>query len=161
MNLWILAQSSATRMERIRSMSDWFNENQSQAGSSVLLRIVLFLMSLACIFFFIYMVSQIDRRRREPGKPQPMALFFHVLSELDLPFLDRWRLWRVVKSLAIEHPTALLISEKLYDQAVDHYCKNSHWLFNRRSARQRFACIRKRLFEPLKDELSEIPDPAN
>ena len=75
-----------------------------------------------------------------------MSLYLRLQSKLGLPMLDRWRLWRVACTLNIEHPTALLISEKLYDEAVQRYRRSP----GRVGTAAQLASIRARLFETKK-----------
>ena len=75
-----------------------------------------------------------------------MGLYLRVQRQLGLSLSDRWRLWRLARAIGIEHPTALLISVSMYDDAVRRYCAGQGWFRSRAPRVSHFTAIRKRLF---------------
>jgi len=142
--MWlILMQTVLKRSERLQSMRHGFTQSEPGMWWNIMLVMIMISASLS----LIWLLHRIQRRRSEPAKPQPMGLYIRVLGNLKLPLLDRWWLWRLAKALNIAHPTALLISEHLYDQAVRQYCQNKSSSRGASGAKSRFAAIRSSLFD--------------
>ena len=108
------------------------------------LLIVLGLLAIAMTLAWI--LYRLQKRQHEPAKPQPVRLFFRAMRQLRLGLLDRCRIWHVAHRLRIEHPTALLISAPLFDQAVTRYCQIQSSLFLNAPTPTQFNAIRHRLF---------------
>ncbi len=87
-----------------------------------------------------------QKRRQQPAPAQPMALYRRVLSKMGLTVIERWLLWRLARNCRLEHPTAILISSRLYDGAVERYCAGSGLFFARAGKAATFAAIRRRVF---------------
>ena len=87
-----------------------------------------------------------QKRREQPAPAQPMALYRRVLSNMGLTVIERWLLWRLARNSRLEHPTALLVSLRLYDRAVEHYCAGGGLFFARAGKAATFAAIRRRIF---------------
>jgi len=87
-----------------------------------------------------------QKRREQPAPAQPMALYRRVLSKMGLTVIERWLLWRLARNCRLEHPTAILISSRLYDGAVERYCAGSGLFFARAGKAATFAAIRRRVF---------------
>lgn len=104
------------------------------------------LLVIALIIGLSYILYRWQKRRQQPAPAQPMGLYRRVLAKLGLSFFERWLLRRLAKAYAIEHPTALLISARLYDRAVEQYCARAGFLLAHIGKATTFAMIRRRLF---------------
>ncbi len=142
MNDWMLAQQATSHAERFKYMQDRFNQSDPTIGWKLLLVAVI----LGAIFALASILSRLQKRRDEPNKPQPMALFVRVQRKLGLPRLDRLRLWWLVRTRRINNPAALLISAQYFDDAVEGYCQSDGWFGSRLTASSGFAAIRQQLF---------------
>jgi hypothetical protein len=127
-------------------MGESFSREDPNGGLSIVIRILCMLISLACIFALIYMINRIQRRRANPGKARPFAVFWRMQAGLGLGLLDRFRLWRLARHIDLDQPTALLISENLFDQAVAAYTQKSYLFASRGGIAASFATLRHRLF---------------
>ncbi|MBI4579830.1 MAG: hypothetical protein HY718_09020 [Planctomycetes bacterium] len=145
-----LAQTGSWREERLQAMHRQFRDSDPQ----VYMRLVVAVLSIVAIFGIIRLLAWMQRRRLGAVKPQPLSLYMRVQAQLKLPLLDRWRLWRMAKALRIEHPTAMLISPVLYDEAVQRYGQG------RAGTQARLANIRLRLFGRATPEPLDPPPPA-
>lgn len=103
-------------------------------------------LAMGLVLLVIGMSYRWQKRRQQPAPTQPMALFRRVLSKMGLTVIERWLLWRLARNSGLEHPTALLISTRLYDGAVDRYCAGSGLFFARAGKAASFAAIRRRIF---------------
>ncbi|HPD31108.1 MAG TPA: hypothetical protein PLL20_14025 [Phycisphaerae bacterium] len=103
-------------------------------------------LAMGLVLLVIGMSYRWQKRRQQPAPTQPMALFRRVLSKMGLTVIERWLLWRLARNSGLEHPTALLISSRLYDGAVDRYCAGSGLFFARAGKAASFAAIRRRIF---------------
>lgn len=72
-------------------------------------------LAMGLVLLVIGMSYRWQKRRQQPAPTQPMALFRRVLSKMGLTVIERWLLWRLARNSGLEHPTALLISTRLYD----------------------------------------------
>lgn len=109
-------------------------------------KIILFLALIGGLMGLGWMLSRIQRRRQAPRRPQPMALYQRVQEAVGLSVAERWWMWRLAKALKLTNPTALLISEVLYDKAVGRFCGGASWFGRSAAAAQQFSAIRHRLF---------------
>ena len=140
----MLAQVSLSREQKLQSMQERFSREDPGAGMSIMM----LLMTAALIFGVIWLLHRLQQRRREHRDCSAHTLYRRVLRQLDLPMLDRWRLWRLARVIGLEHPSAMLISPKVYDAACHRYCKTSGTLGSRTAAAAPLAAIRQRLFIP-------------
>lgn len=107
---------------------------------------MLILAILGCLLASLFLLTRWQQRRGQSPGLQPLVLYRRVLRKLGLPLADRWRLWWLARVLRVSHPTALLISAPLYDEAVQRYCASTGWLGHRQRAAPRLVAIRRRLF---------------
>jgi hypothetical protein len=119
----------------------------TQTESNIWLKVILIIALVACVIVLAQLLSRLQQLKSRPRRPHPMALFRRVQNKLGLSPADRWCLWWLARVLNIENPTALLISARLYDQAVYRYCTSRGWICNRARAAPRFAAIRQRVFD--------------
>ena len=77
-----------------------------------------------------------------------MVLLFKAQGKLGLGLIGRFRLWQLVRVQKIPHPTSLLISPQLYDQAAEAYCGSRGWFGARTRAESGFAALREEIFGP-------------
>lgn len=108
--------------------------------------IVTAVLSIGLLALVTWLLYRWQSRRQQPPPIQPMSLFKRVLSRLDLSVPERWLLRRLARASGIPHPTALLISARLYDSAVERYCAAGEMAFARAGKAATFAAIRRRLF---------------
>ncbi len=125
------------REHQLRSMRMRFQETDPY----VYYRVAVAVLAIAAIFVLVKLMAYWQDRRFEAGRSQPFALFRRVQTKLGLSFFERWTLWRLAKTLKVEHPSALLISPVLYDRAVSEYTKRGPG-----DGRGRLAAIRTHLF---------------
>jgi hypothetical protein len=93
----------------------------------------------------VWVLAYMERRRAERSRhPQPMYLYMEALATLRVGWLDRWFMWRLARTMKLEHPTVLLITSASFDQAVKQYCRNRS--IGRDTLRRRFKSIRYQLF---------------
>jgi hypothetical protein len=142
----ILAQLNTSRAERLRSMGESFSKDDPGGGLGILIRILCMLICLACIFGLVYMISRIQRRRANPHQARPFAVFWRMQAGLGLGILDRLRLWRLARHINLDQPTALLISEQLFDQAVATYSRKPSRFASQGGIATSFAAVRHQLF---------------
>ncbi len=124
-------------------MQDRFTRTDPGAWWNLMLVLAL----LGCLLGVAYLLNRCQQRRAGREGIQPMGLFLRVQRQLGLSLRDRWRLWRLAGVLNIEHPTALLISARLYDETVKHYCAGRGWFKVSVRTVHHFASIRRRLFQ--------------
>jgi hypothetical protein len=103
-------------------------------------------MAIALMLGSAWLLYRWQKRSLRPTPAQPMALYRRVVNKLGFSLVDRWLLWRLARDCAIDHPTALLISSRLYDRAVEHYCAGNGLFFARTRKAVTFASIRQQLF---------------
>ncbi|HOA74307.1 MAG TPA: hypothetical protein PL151_14975 [Phycisphaerae bacterium] len=127
---------SNNRFERLRYMQDRFNESDPQAYVQILIAFVAILAIFAIIRFLNYCQT-----RERHASSQAMSFYLRVQSQMGLPLLDRWLLWRLARASGGINPTALLISPVLFDRAVERYLGPAGLV-----AHTRLAAIRRRLF---------------
>ena len=101
---------------------------------------------IASLLVAAWLAWRWQRWRGEQGEMSPAALYRYTLARLHLSAGDVWWLWRLAKTVRIPHPTALLISPELYDEAVKRFCESSGLLGSRKRAESQFTAIRARLF---------------
>jgi hypothetical protein len=94
----------------------------------------------------VWLMYRWQHRRRHPASTQPMSFYRRILGKLGLSMLDRWFLWRLARFTGLEHPTAMLISPRMYDSAVQRYCASRGPMFSRAGSAGSFAAIRRKLF---------------
>jgi len=138
----MLAVETLDRQATLRAMRDRFNQPDPDAGR----KLVLVLGMLACLLALVWLVHRFQQRRARVATLQPMGLYLRVQSKLGLSLLDRWRLWQLAQVLRIEHPTALLISARMYDEVVKEYCGGQGWLGSRARFATHFTSLRHQLF---------------
>lgn len=139
--IMMLAQALG-RKEQLRAMQQRFSEPDPSAGWHFLFIIILVIWLVA----LAWIINRWQQRRKTPAMLQPMALFGTVLRKLGLSFLERWRLRQVARAASLEHPTALLISPQVYDEAVQTYFSGQGWLGSRSGEAEPLRAIRRRLF---------------
>lgn len=138
-----LILASLERHDRLRSVQDRFAESDPHVFQKVMMVVAL----VSAILALIWLMGRVQRRRiQQIVTPQPFGLFFRVQAKLALPWLDRWRLWRLARVLRTREPTALLISPVLFDEAVKLYCEGHSLLGRRLGKAACYAVIRQRLF---------------
>lgn len=130
------------RAHYLRSMHQHFSTTRANLWHEILLGLAL-VMGLLVIAWVAW---RWQLWRGEQDEMSPAALFRYTLARLRLPPGDAWRLWRLAKTVKLPHPTAMLISPELYDEAVSRYCAGSGLLGSRKYAAPQFAAIRERLF---------------
>jgi hypothetical protein len=116
-----------------------FVHNDSETGHQILL----FALMVVCIIALMWMIARIQQARSRPARAQPMNLYLRLQRRLHLPLWTRFRLWRLARQLNIEHPAALLISEQLFDEAVERYRISGRASTSTQTA---FAGVRAQLF---------------
>lgn len=109
-------------------------------------------LAISLLLLVAWLLYHWQRRRQNPAPAQPLSLYRRVLGKLGLSLPERWLLRRLAKASGIEHPTALLISARLYDRAVQRYCAGSDLFFARAGKAATFAMIRRRLFGEKREE---------
>jgi hypothetical protein len=127
--------------------------NQFQYGGSWT-SAFLVLLSLAALVLLVGWLSRIQERlqRKTEIAPQysdPQRLYMHLLSNLGLSVPQRQLLESVARDLRLPHPTALLVSETLYDQCVEQWTRRAGSAAaeaDRAITRQIFTRTRSRLF---------------
>jgi hypothetical protein len=140
----ILAQ-----MDRPFTKEEWFESVHLRFlhGEPELVRnVVLAVLTICLVLAVPLLLHRWQRRRQQPTPAQPMALYRRVLSKMGLTVIERWLLWRLARNSGMEHPTALLISSRLYDAAVDHYCAGDGLFVTRAGKAASYAAIRRRVF---------------
>lgn len=137
----LLAQA-IDRDDYLRSMKHRFSVPNPHVWHEILLAVGI----LAGLVGMLWIVWRWQRWRSGHGEMGPVDLYRHVLTRLDLPVGDLWRLWRLARVVRLPHPTAVLINATLFDEAVAQYCAGHGWLGPRSRAATQFATIRKRLF---------------
>lgn len=137
----ILAQT-IDRQLYLRSMHKQFSTADPNLWREILLGVTI----VGGVIALAWAVWFWQRWRRERGEIKPLTLYRHVLARIGLSAGEGWRLRRLAKAIRLPHPTALLISVELYDEAVQRYCAGKGWLGSRKSAAAQFAAIRTRLF---------------
>ncbi len=114
----ILAQALSPRAEHFKRIQEQFARNDPYVSSRNI-AIVLLLLVFAVVLMWLF--TRLQRAGKRQATSHPLNLYRRILRRLDLPLKARWRLWRLARALNLEHPTALLICEKLYDEAVRKY----------------------------------------
>jgi hypothetical protein len=137
----ILAQT-IDRQFYLRSMHQQFSRSDPHIWQEILLGLAI-VGGIVALAWVAWYVQSWSGQKTQAG---PMSLYRNVLGRMDLPPGDLWRLWRLAKVVHMPHPTAVLISAELYDEAVKEYGTTTGWLGSRRSAAAQFAGIRARLF---------------
>jgi hypothetical protein len=131
-----------TKDEWYQSVHDRFVSGEPQMYQGILA----FLLLIALAVGSAWLLYRWQKRGLRPTPSQPMSLYRRVTRKLGMPIIDRWLLWRLAKSSGIEHPTALLVSSRMYDGAVEQYCAGTGLFFARAGKAASFASIRRRLF---------------
>ncbi len=137
------------QMERPFTKEEWFESVHRRFlhGEPELLRNIFLAVLTVCLVLAIpLLLHRWQRRRQQPTPAQPMALYRRVLGKMGLTIIERWLLWRLARHSRMEHPTALLISSRLYDAAVDHYCAGGGLFVTRAGKAASYAAIRRRIF---------------
>jgi len=137
----ILAQT-IDREVYLRSMHQQFSKANPHLWWEILLGVVL----VGGLVGVAWMAWACQRWRSRRVEAKPMELYRHVLAGIGLPPGDRWRLWRLARVVRMAQPTAALISEQMYDEAVAQYCAGRGLLGSRQGAAAQFAAIRAQLF---------------
>lgn len=139
--IWILAQT-ASREDYLRSMRTQFSQPKTDIWWQVLLGIGL----IGGLIVLVWLIGAWQRRTRRAGEMAPLKLYRRVLKGIGLSISDSWRMWRLAKTARITHPSALLLSSELFDEAVASFCSGSGWFGGRSRQAPAFAAIRKQLF---------------
>ncbi len=143
MILELLAQVSPRQRDAFESMRTRFDQTDPELYWKIPFVAALLIIGLLLVALLGYLER---RRQRQENKPQPMRLYLWCLAKLHVPWADMLRLWRVARALRLRHPTALLISPRLYDAAVAKYWAG-HWRGKHGGALPaRFKTIRELLF---------------
>ncbi len=139
----LLAQASPRQRAAIESMRSHFEESDPELYWKIPVVAFLLLVAISLVVLLGYL--ELRRQRRE-NKPQPIRLYLWCLAKLQVPWPDILRLYRLARALRLSHPTALLISPRLYDAAVTKYWAG-HWRGKRGGEPPlQFRAIRERLF---------------
>jgi hypothetical protein len=113
MKLSLLAQT-ARRDSLIHAQEYFTRENPV-----ILKQIATVVMVVGVVILLVWVLAKWQSRPR--GGCSPMRLYLRMQGRLGLPWSYRWRLWRLARLLKLEHPTAVLISPVLFDEAVARY----------------------------------------
>jgi hypothetical protein len=140
----VLAQTDNLqyRKQMFDAMHHRFVSGEPQVLQGVLAAIV----TLALLLGSIWLLYRWQKRWNRPAPTQPMTFFRRVTGKLGLSMLDRWWLWRLARSSGLEHPTAMLISSRLYDSVVERYCAGQGVFLSRAGSAVSFTAIRRKLF---------------
>lgn len=142
--MYLLAQfTTLNKKEAFQQFSRQFQETDPLLWVKTVA--VLVLLTIAVILVCVLVRLQ-RRGDTEQGKPRPMRLFLSSLIRMKVPLLDIVQLWCLTRRLRIAHPTALLISAVLFDDAVNRYCTDSHGRILRRRSHGRLSAMRATLF---------------
>lgn len=133
----LLAQVTDPRAARLRGLQERFQEPNPGALRNMLVSVL----AIAAIFVLAKLLASLQKRHTDGARSQPYRLFRRMQAQLGLGYLERWRLWRVARSLEIEHPTALLISAGYFDHAVGQYLVKAS-----PGEHKQLSTIRQRLF---------------
>lgn len=140
--LTILADAGLDKTRMFQEMHLRFVK--PEAGISWKVPLVLGLLLVALILAMV--LARMERRRvLTYHKPKPMRLYLRCLRGLQIGWWDIWHMWRLARRLQVDHPTALLISAPLYDNAVERYCQEGN-PFMVAITRGRFVRLRRGLF---------------
>ena len=138
----ILAQTARLPEQQFKHLQDRFSESDP----TVPIRIVIVICLLVIAVFLVWLLAHLQQRRQLPSRPQPMRMYLRLQRKLRLPLVDTIRMWHLATVVEVEHPTVLLISPTLFDDAAERFCKTSGFLGSRADAAGALAAIRKRLF---------------
>ena len=138
----MLAEQAVLRRQVLDAWHEQFAKPDPTMPRQML--VVAVLMTMAILL--VWLLDRWQRRRAQPARQQPVLLYFRVLRTLRLPWIDRWRLWKLAQVLRVDHPAALLISPALYDEAVRRFCATTGLIGARAHAAPALATIRERLF---------------
>ena len=139
----ILAQAISPRAEHFKTIQEQFANKDPQTATSYI-AIVFALLAFGVLLMWLF--TRLQRAGSRAAAPHPMNLYWRMLSRLGLPFGARWRLWRLVRAVDVEHPTALLISPNFYDDVVKKYCSLKGISLKGESGPQSFRSLRAKLF---------------
>jgi hypothetical protein len=119
----VMAQSSQFEAWQ-RAVRDQFQYGGSWISG------ILVLLSLAAIVILAGWLSRVQNRLQQgtenaPRNSDPQRLYAHLLSNLGLSVPQRQLLESVARDLRLPHPTALLVSETLYDQCVEQWTRRT------------------------------------
>jgi hypothetical protein len=144
LTLGVLAQAGGRqyRKQVFDAMQERFVSGEPNASRGILTTVV----ALGLLFGAVLLLYRWQRRRRRPSPAQPMSLYRRVLGKLGLSMVDRWWLWRLARFSRTEHPTAMLISSRLYDTAVGRFCASQGLFLSRAGSAVSFRAIRQKLF---------------
>jgi len=131
------------RGEHFKYMRNHLNQPRPDLAWNIFLVAVF----LGCVIGIVWLLSRWQQASPRATRLHPMALYRRVAAKLGLSVVDRWWLWRLARVVGVDHPTALLISVRQYDQSVRQYHASRGWLGRRAGAGEHFASIRSRLFE--------------
>jgi hypothetical protein len=139
--IWTMLAQTSSQGRGLDAAHEWFG----RSDPTVLKQIVAVLGLIALGILIAWLVSQLQLHLKAPRtRSRPMRLFLRMQSRLGLPMLDRWRLWRLARTMDLRHPTALLISSALFDEAVTKYRSSPA---RRRVSAASFTVLRSRLFQ--------------
>jgi hypothetical protein len=144
-----LLSSLLADVERPFTKEEWYQSAHERfvSGEPEMMKgILTSVMVIVLIVGSAWLLYRWQRRGQRPTPAQPMALYRRVVNKLGFSLVDRWLLWRLARDCAIDHPTALLLSARLYDGAVERYCAGNGLFFARAGKAITFASIRRRLF---------------
>ncbi len=125
-------------------------EQFSKGGSPT--KAIIAILAIAALVLLVYMLNRLERRVAAPVETNdPQRLFRDLLPKLGLTTDQRHELDALLRSLSLPNPAAILLSEKLFDQAVAQAHRDSP-----RSA-ESFRRIRARLFPSAVGIISSPP----
>lgn len=137
----LLAQM--TRSERFRAMRTGItNEVPTMPGFATGVVVAVVAASLVGLGAFTYVML----RRRVDARCGPWPLFRAALHVCGISQFDRWLLERMCRWNKMEHPTAVLMSPRLYQQNVQRWVEVGAPRVIRGVALRRLAGVSRALF---------------
>jgi hypothetical protein len=149
MRLLLLAQTA--RRESLTHAQEWFTRD----NPLIIKQIAGVFIVVGMVILLVWLLTKWQSRLQARGC-NPMRLYLKMQARLGLSWSDRWRLWRLARRLKLEHPTAVLISAPLFDEAVSRYRQEGGRAANNSATVKALAAVRARLFpDPAKDRIDE------
>jgi hypothetical protein len=140
----VLAQTGPriSRRQALDAMHERFVTGEPDPWQGVFTACVV----LGMLIGSVWLMYRWQHRRQHPASTQPISFYRKMLGKLGLSMLDRCLLRRLARFMGMEHPTAILISSRMYDSAVQRYCASRGPLLSRAGSAGSFAAIRRKLF---------------
>ncbi len=142
LNILAQADNLLYRKQMFDAMHERFVEGEPDIHEGILTAVLI----LIFLFGGIWLLYRWQQRRHRPASSQPMAFYRRMLGKLGLSLVDRWWLRRLASFSGIEHPTAMLISSRLYDATVERFCAGQGVFLSRAGSAASLAAIRRKLF---------------